>query len=314
MDVSKYIDTLQEEISENLYGSATEYFNLARQNFHQARRQKAQFQPVIGNFSISVELFLKGYIARHAFRFLYAELPLPLQVMLSYPKYANRLLLTQLSVDLKTFNFKTIDLGQSITLLYILDPNAKSAFNTYFQYLAAIRNPCIHGSLPTFHRFDLERVAYASFRLFQYLDEKKELRHSIDKLNNEDELFLKRYDEERIERVKDAIEAAKKKVKKLEYAVSNIGSSAEDWDTIIVMCPVCKSDGEANGYCEPVLVPVHDEFGGEAPVGLTFYAGSFKCSNCELELTDEDELELAGIATTYDRNDDLSEWLQDNWA
>lgn len=311
MDGTDYLESLQKEITENLYNSALAYFNIARQGFHQARQQKTPFQAVIGNFSISVELFLKGYIARHAFRFLYAEMPLHLQVMLSYPKYANRLFLTQLSIDLKTFNLKTIDLSQSITLFYIIDPATQPIFHSYFKYLNAVRNPCVHGSLPTFHRFDLERVTFSSLRLFQYLDGKKEFQSSIYSLSDEDELFLKRYDDQRVERVKEAIDVAKRNVKKLKYAASSVGT-AEDWDTLVVQCPVCKSEGEAGGYCDPVLVPAYDE--GEMPIGLNFYAGSFKCSNCELELADEDELELAGIATKYERNEDLSGWLNDNWV
>ncbi len=308
-----YLEKIQDEISESLYSSANGYFHLARVNFHLAREMKAQFQPVIGNFSISIELFLKGYITQHAFRFLYTDIPLELQVMLSYPEHANELMLTRLSVELKTFNFKTIDLGQSIALFFILEPDAKPIFTPYFKYLNTIRNPCVHGTLPNFHRFDLERVAYASFKLFQYLTENNELKNLTFHLREEDESFLKRYDDERTERVKKAIEAAKQNVKKLNHSVSILGTLSEDWDNIIVLCPVCNSNGEAGGYSEADLAYIDDDLGGESPVGLTFYASSFKCSNCSLELADEDELELAGMPKKYDRSVELSEWLNDNW-
>ena len=46
---------------------------------------------------------------------------------------------------------------------------------------------------------------------------------------------------------------------------------------------------------------------------LLFYADSFLCENCGLELHDVDELGLAGLSIVYDRNLDIDNWLAEEY-
>ena len=46
---------------------------------------------------------------------------------------------------------------------------------------------------------------------------------------------------------------------------------------------------------------------------LYFRADSFQCDECGLTLFDSDELTLAGMYTSYDRDEDLDKWVVEHY-
>lgn len=59
---------------------------------------------------------------------------------------------------------------------------------------------------------------------------------------------------------------------------------------------------------------MHETFRGhsEDDMSLNFLAESFQCDLCKLALSDIKEMELAGMSTVYDRNEDMDDWLVDH--
>ena len=68
-------------------------------------------------------------------------------------------------------------------------------------------------------------------------------------------------------------------------------------------CPICGSSG--------TLVGETDESSDENGITLTFECDAFSCEACGLELEDYEELTLANIDTSIDRDNDVDKWCRE---
>ncbi len=126
------------------------------------------------------------------------------------------------------------------------------------------------------------------------------------KLQGADVNFLKEFQIERIERVRKVIDGAKEKSRKIPHKYAHI--SLDDWDNYVISCPICGNDAILDGYTE--ISGDANEDGDVSPV-LDFFANSFRCESCGLQLEDVEKLKLASIDTVYDRNDELDKWFSE---
>lgn len=302
--MSNSFESLQTEISDQLQQAAVAYLKTGLSLFHVARKSSSpSYQPAVGNLCIAVELLLKTLIARKAFRFLYADIPQEAQVYLSHPETVpDAAAFRHYAIDLKGFKYKTPELGPCISLFYTFFPAYKPEFRPYLSLLSKVRNTSVHAALPAFQTYDLYRVAYTALKLFQHLEGHGVLSEWAYMLTGDDKEFLSEYDAERIERVEKAVEAAKKKTKTLEHLGASVSVDGS-WEVFTTVCPVCGSEGLLFGATEP-----HGS--SEEDVSLDFDADSFECDDCGLKLHDIEELNIAGMDTVYDRNNDWDEWMQ----
>ena len=298
---------LQTEVVQQLQQSAVAYLKTGLSLFHSARKSTStSYQPAVGNLCIAVELLLKTLIAQKAFRFVYADLPLEAQVYLSYPETVpNAAAFRRYAIDLKDFKYKARELDVCISLFYTFFPADKQEFRPYLSFLSQVRNRSLHAALPTFQAYDLHRVGYTTLKLVQHFIEHDVLKKWAYLLTEGDSKFLNDFDTERIDRVKKAIEAAKEQSKKLEHT-AGFYLDADGWEAFLTQCPVCTSDGFLYGSTNIDVVP------DDGP-SLEFEADSFECEECGLRLDDIQELGLAGMDTTYDRSEDLDQWMSDEY-
>jgi len=68
-------------------------------------------------------------------------------------------------------------------------------------------------------------------------------------------------------------------------------------------CPVCGNTGAYAGE----TVESRDEDG----ISLEFQCESFLCEACGLDLEDYEELELASMETSLDRENDVDQWVEE---
>jgi len=298
------VDNLRNEVARDLRFSAVSYYTIGIGAFHESRLQGwGDFQPAIGNLSISVELILKSLVAQMALRMLYSNLPDEAQLLLCYPesltKEHNS---TSYLNDMKNFSFKTIELDKAVSLFYHFYPDLKPEFKQFFTSLSIIRNVSVHASVPDFQRYELDRIAYFSTRLFSKLSEKEIFKYFNFKIEEKTENFMKYYEDEKVKKVKSALDKAKEIIKK--GKLSEPSYYSEDWETVDVRCPICDNPASYSGETEGVS----DENG----IHLTFQCESFLCGACGLELEDYEELELAGMETSLDREDDVEKWVNEH--
>jgi len=187
---------------------------------------------------------------------------------------------------------------------YLFFPDKKQEFKHYFSSLAAIRNRSVHGSVPDFQKYELEMLAYFSTKLFLFVKEMKIHKYYHFSTSTKTENFLQFYEEEKVKKVKKAIEAATKKAKSVTIDYS--GSFFDSWDWMNLQCPICGSDAEVSGETEAQ----EDEDG----VNLNFNCETLTCSECDLVLEDYEELELAGMETSVDRSEDLYQWMEEQYG
>jgi len=69
-------------------------------------------------------------------------------------------------------------------------------------------------------------------------------------------------------------------------------------------CPICENTATYYGEIEET----QDSDG----LHLTFLSESFSCEACGLELEDYEELELAGMETSIDRDYDVDQWAEEH--
>jgi len=168
----------------------------------------------------------------------------------------------------------------------------------------------VHSAMPSFQKYDLYRVAFIAIELFSELVEKSELLSATYSFKDRNKKFLKEFDQERADKVRRAIDEAKKKSKKIEHTGTLLPVVDEDdWNLFTTSCPVCESESMLCGYTD-VLSEGAEDWGD---VTLEFFADSLECYECGLKLLDIKELELAGMASMYDRSDDFDKWLEENY-
>jgi hypothetical protein len=303
--ISEFIQSLQAEISASLLAAATAYYNTGIGRFHELRKNRhLEYQPAVGNLTVSVELLLKAILAKKALRHLYTDMPSEAQLMLTYPEsLPDSFRARQFANELRCFSYGTIELDRAISYFYHFFPGTKQELKPYLSLMAATRNVSVHGALPSFQRYDLERVAFVSTCLFRFVSETNLFDGFYVFFDKETQEFVKDYQEERIRRVKDAIAAAKTRSIAIEHYGFRIAQPSE-WECYVIKCPICGSDALAYG---DTTESADEEIG---PM-LWFSADSFSCEECGLKLNDSEELKLAGVAPAYDRTVEFSKWPHD---
>lgn len=296
--LKKHLDREAMEIEESLRDNSLSYFEVGLNLYIENNRYPGKsFQPIIGNFSIAVELLLKAIVANKMFSFLYPSLSKEAQVILQYPESLPTGTLPNLFInDLRTFSIKSIDINQAISFFYQLFPDKKQEYKSHLSLISSIRNVAVHGAFPSFQKYFLERTAYISCKLFLML--KDDDLFTYFQLNNNSVIqkIIDDYDDRRNNKVHSAIKQAKTQTKKLDFLYSII-SGFDDWNSRTEDCPVCKNEATVYGYSEEVI---EDNFSS-----LFFYKDYFECHECGLILDDSLELEMAGIES----NEDISQYL-----
>jgi len=205
-------------------------------------------------------------------------------------------------IDLKSFKYKTKQLDECISLFYILLPAYKQELHSYFKLLSVCRNASVHCVLPSFQRYERERLGYLALRLVKILKDAQDVSKYAYNFTKKDESFLLAFKAERIERVKRKIEEAKEKSRHID----NLGSSvsADGWGVYEAKCPICGAISLLTGYTDIGIEGMEED----PDVWLNFFADSFECADCGLKLDDVEELKLAGMDLVYDRSSELDRW------
>jgi len=304
--MTDYIETIKKELQDNLARSAMEYLKTAVDLSKMGKFIKFtgdfRAQPVVGNFAIAIELMLKAFVFSKNPTLVF-NLPLELRVAFITPESVEKgINLRPFVLQLRSFDKITAwEMSELISTFYIFRPDLKQEFQPFFDLFSKCRNISVHTSLPSFQRYEVERTAYLALRLFDEISPIFGVhRRGILRAS---ETILVKLDTERANKVNKKIAAAKEKAKAIKQEQPSV--SVDGWDDYVTKCPVCGSEGVLNGYTD---------IGGHSQedMSLNFLAESFQCDQCKLGLSDIKEMELAGMSTLYNRNDDIDDWLEDH--
>ena len=310
MKMEESCTLIQDKIHREIAKSGFGYLKAGLELLHKGRKSGSDvIEPAVGNLAIAIELMIKSFLAKNNLVLLFKDLPLELKILFICPENipADSLNLRHIETELCSFKYNTFELDELIASFFVLFPEHKQALKPYFRLLSRCRNASIHLSMPSFQRYELERTAYLALRIFQILTEKNLLPRYYCHLTKEDTQFLSEYSEERVERVRKKIEEAREKAKKIE--VKDVQFLVEGWDVYGTKCPVCGCGGRLTGDTQ-VEVDV-DEDGIPNPY-LVFLADTFECGGCDVSLDDVEELQLAGMDISYQREDkDMDKWNEE---
>lgn len=319
-ELKKYLDATADDIAKSLQGAALEYFNLGIRLYEKTRKGRfAGLQVVLGNLSISCELLLKAIVARKIFSCLYSNLSKEALAMLNYPLSMPKGTTPNSFIgDLRNFTERVIDIQQATSYFYQLYPKNKQEFKPHLSLLAPIRNTAVHAAVPGFQKYHLERIAYIACKLFKLAKDEGMFDREISTFQESQiDNIIMQYNEERINKVHKAIEAARLKSKSLNSIPSSIGNF-DKWEMRVERCPACQNEAFCYGYVEAFR---ESEFGVQHDSGydnvavLFFYKERFKCENCELTLDDVEELNLAKIKISKNLEEEIEEWSQhEEWS
>lgn len=301
--MQKELNRLKEDLIRSLANSSIGYLKLGMEHFH-SKKYYYEFHPqtIISNLSISIELMLKAFIAKHGLELLFDNLPLEFRAILAKPNSFKKSRLRPYEIELQSNFFSTKKLSDCIALFYILKPDHKQIFGSYFKQLILARNSSLHFYLPKYKKYNVERIAYLAISLYKLLKEESVFSFNYN-FTKEDDGFITTYDSDRIIKVEKVLKMARENAKKLDY--SNYTYSPHDeWQSYETDCPCCGSNALLFGDTE-------EDFDSEyGEPYLTFIAYSFECSECGLVLDDFFELELAGMEAAYDRTDSHDSWVR----
>ena len=282
------------KLQKRLESTSADYFRNGLDLFQKSKdSEDSSFQAALGNISIAIELLLKTLISKKCPKYLFTNLPLEIELKLTYPTSFLPLDAAQ-ERDLNDFFFKSEQFNKCISIFYVLFPELKKELQPYFKFISEVRNSAVHSVLPNFQRIDLDRSTYLLLLLSRRLIFEKIISQSQFKLTDKELNFLKCYDQQRIERIKKKIENSTIEAKKLNKPVLML--MEEDWQERKTKCPVCQSDAYLIGYCEFEYEKTYDG----ADTFLTFFSEAFECEACKLKLFDREELSYAGIELTKD--------------
>lgn len=298
------LSRLQRQFRSDLARAGASYLGLALDAFHsRSLADSGRTQALVGVLSIAVELMLKAHIANLHLSLLFKDMPLNLRAALaarnSLPKDFK---LRQHEIDLTDARFKTLGLDECISVFYAFFPEHRQQLRPYLRTLARCRNQALHFALPEYQRYELDRTVYLALRLAEVLSKDGALGLFSYSLQDRDRRFLEKYDHGRVERVKKVLADAREKAKTIEHESS---ISIDDWDALPISCPACGNDALAYG---------ETQLDGSGPddVFLMFFADSLECQECGLYLSDVRELDLAGVDTSYERDEDMDKWMAEN--
>ncbi len=304
VDISE-LSFLTDGISRDLSKSACSYYRIGIEQFHESRSKSwVDFQPAVGNLAISVELLLKSIVARKAISQLYTNLPEEAKLLLNYPEsFAGGHNSMAIASDLRAFAYKTIELDKCVALFWLFYPDSKQEYKQFFFSLSAIRNVSVHASIPDLRKYELERLAHYSTKLFVFVKESRIHPFFFFLSDDTTDAFMDQYRDDKVKKVKKAIQEAMDVVKKGELADSS--ALTDDWDSMVTTCPVCDSDAIVSGETE--------EGAGENELTLWFQPASFRCDSCGLVLEDYDELGYAGLRESLERVGDVDRWIGERY-
>jgi hypothetical protein len=261
-------------------------------------------QPAIGNLGIAIELMLKVFIAKKNPIFIFKGLPCELQALFVCPEHLPKdFSWRPFEIDLRSSKYDSKELNDCISLFNMFQPEHKQELSSHFQLLSRCRNASVHFVLPSFQKYELERIAYLALRI-ALITKVPRL------LTKNDSKFLSEFKAERIDRVKKKIEEAREKARRITATGESL-VSADGWDSYMTECPVCSSEGVLSGNSD-VGFDAPSEEGDPPDDRLDFFADSFICEECGLVLDDSEELRLAGMDLVYDRSDELGDWYKEN--
>mgnify|MGYP003985323681 CR=1 FL=1 len=300
-------EELKRNVSSSLLNSARSYYKVGLiEVFKSKTNDWRNFQPAIGNLSISVELLLKYLVAQKSIRYLYQNIPLEAQILLTDPNCLPGNHRPYYIDNIKWFSKKTIELQKAIELFNIYFPDKKNEFNSFFSSIPDIRNVCVHAAIPRFKKFELDRITYFTIKLFRYVGkiDKKAIVHLTKILEGKIVEFIDSYEETTIKIVKDKIKNAQSIAANRNF--EKIYSTCEGWEEMLQICPVCNEEGICLGNTNPLF----DDDGGTM---LIFEASSFQCFSCKLELDSYEEMVFADMDIELPRDEGEEEdWVRQN--
>jgi hypothetical protein len=306
--MEKFVKKIQTQYTKNLENSALGYLTIGLDLFHQREGFNLNFQVVMGNLSIAIELMLKAFLSSRNLLLLFKDVPLDFKTLLSCSKDTPRTFnWRKIDIGLSSGTYKTIDFDTCISSFYIFFPDLKQSLHSHMRFLANNRNTSVHFVFPSFQKYEIERVVFVALKMFLTIKQSKACKFTYYQLNDNDKRFLKQFDEDRIKRVKKKIDEAKAKSTKIQHLGASI--SIDSWEYYITDCPICGSDAILDGYTEKDAEQAMD---GYPEPYLSFFADAFKCDDCGLSLDDSEEIRLAGKDIIYDRSDELNEWISEN--
>jgi transcription elongation factor Elf1 len=296
----KHSESIKIELRRNFNASAREYLSVGLSLFHsELNKTTPRIQATIGILSIGVELALKAFVASRNPLLVLKTPSHGLRVLFSCPEtLPDDFNWRSHDIDLRSFDHETIDLNECISFFYTFYPKQQSSLKPYLKVLAEFRNKCVHSSLPTYHKYELERTVYLTLNLLTVLVGAKTFYYTLTK---DDKDFLASYKAEQNDKVKKKILDAKRRAKELQHKTAEAILS-DSWYSYIIQCPICQSDAVLSG--STIGPKRHLEY-------LEFEAEDFTCDKCGLVLADAEELELAGVDIYYDRSDELDRWNEE---
>lgn len=326
----KHLEELQKSLEGRLGTAGLEYLNAGLNLFHEYRRQNhpdillskitypsigvemsASPQAALGNLAIAVELLLKAIIAGKNLALIFRNLDPETQVVLLCP--------TQLRPEsawwgqylkIVSAETNTIEFDDCLKIFFMFFPDLKQEFEPTFLTLKKSRNASVHFVLPDFDLFDLERAAYVALRINEILhpplvESLSFLQPMGQRRSEDDKTFMSNFEHKRADYVADQINQARAQAKKLQGKPQTALIPA-DWNHFIVTCPICSSDGVADGYTELVTAEYGPDDSGQF---LVFIATQYKCTGCHLTLRDSVEMQLAGLDIHFVRKDEIEDYL-----
>lgn len=311
MSIPKFIHSICSNIQKGLAKSAVDYANLGLQKFHTILSPSAaDDQVIIGSLAISVEFMIKALLAKYDICLLYLDVPLELKLALHIPeKMIEKIPWRLYEAQLKSSHYKTIGLPECISCFGVLFPEEKQKLGSHLRFLERTRNLALHSTLPAFRQYELHRTVYLTLCIFDILSKRElNLFHSYKLIGDDkNKSFLSSFDDSRVDRVHKAIEAARSKAKGISSGETSI--SVNDWNVMVIECPVCGNDALLFGYIHDAWEC--DEHGLNDTLSLIFLADSFECEFCGLKFEDTYELELGGIDLFWDRSELADKWIKE---
>ena len=307
---SGQLESVQEDIQQQLMESAADYANAGLDMYFRGGSQKIPSQSIIGNMAIAIELLLKSIIARISLLLLYTNLPLDVRCALSAPKdHPRRFTEARYVIDLKSAHHRSLTLKDTITCYGFFYPEFKNSLSAHFSFLSQNRNASIHSVTPSFRVYEVERTIFLFLSIVEQLKKEDTNNAAYRHLRNKKScnLFLTKFDGDRIARVHKKIEAATKRARRTDQFFF---ASPEGWSESCEVCPVC--DTEAL-ICGETQENYEEDDDSSASLVLTFVAETFECPGCGLKLEDYDELKIAGIDPITDRSDEVDSWMEDHY-
>jgi hypothetical protein len=306
--MGNYIFNLKKKYTDELARSAAEYLQTGMTLFHRYRESDfSSKEAVINNLGVSLELILKTYLATKNFGLIFKNIPMDIKTLFTCPNSVPEF------YEWRKYNFGilsqdnfTINLTDCISGYYVFFPHLKQLFLPHLDFVSKWTGYTSHSLLPSFNSYDFERFGFISLSVYMSLSEDKDFPYSWYTPTAEDKQFLKYFDLRRVERAKNSIESAGTKTTDIEVINKNLPSA--DWETYYTKCPVCREKGTLKGYTEVALG--NDEEGKFHT--LDFFAVSYSCQSCGLNLYDIEEIKAVGLRTLYDRTDALDVWFREN--